>query len=78
MCVLVLSSVDCWHQTLCIKYAIRGPGYDKSGDELRGSIMPLRIKEFDTEKEDWRDYVEQVGQYFIAHGLNSAEKEPTR
>ena len=72
--MLVLSSVDCWHQTMCIKYAVRGPGYDKSGDD---SIMPLKIREFDLEKKDWRDYIEQVGQYFIAHGLNSADKEPT-
>ena len=42
--------------------------------------MPLRInlKEFNPEKEDWRDYIDQVGQYFIAHGLNGADKEPTR
>ena len=32
--------------------------------------MPLRIKEFDPEKEDWRDYVEQIEQYFIAHDLS--------
>ena len=40
--------------------------------------MPLQIKEFDPEKEDWRDYIEQVEQYFIAHGLSGKEKEPTR
>ena len=40
--------------------------------------MPLRIKEFDPEKEDWRDYIEQVEQYFIAHSLKGDDKEPTR
>ena len=40
--------------------------------------MPLQIKEFDASKEDWRDYIEQVEQYFIAHGLDGEDKEPTR
>ena len=40
--------------------------------------MPLRIKEFDPEKEDWRDYVEQIEQYFIAHDLSGDGKESTR
>ena len=40
--------------------------------------MPLHIKEFDSEKEDWRDYIEQVEQYFIAHGLSGEDKETTR
>ena len=54
------------------------PGHDIIGDEVRDLEMPLHIKEFDPEKEDWRDYVEQVEQYFIAHGLSGEEKEPTR
>ena len=37
------------------------------GDEVRDFKKPLHIKEFDPEKEDWRDYIEQVEQYFIAH-----------
>ena len=40
--------------------------------------MPLRIREFDPEKEDWRDYIEQVEQYFVAHDLNGDAKEPTK
>ena len=40
--------------------------------------MPLRIREFDPEKEDWRDYIEQVEQYFVAHDLNEDAKEPTK
>ena len=40
--------------------------------------MPLCIREFDPEKEDWRDYFEQVEQYFVAHALNGDAKEPTK
>ena len=40
--------------------------------------MPLHIKEFDSEKKDWQDYIEQVEQYFIAHGLSGDDKETTR
>ena len=40
--------------------------------------MPLHIKEFDSEKEDWRDYIEQVEQYFIAHGLSGEDKVTSR
>ena len=43
-----------------------------------GFSMPLRIREFDPEKEDWRDYIEQVEQYFVAHDLNGDAKEPTK
>ena len=34
--------------------------------------------ESDASKEDWRDYIEQVEQYFKAHGLDGNYKEPTR
>ena len=34
--------------------------------------------EFDASKEDWRDCIEQVEQYFKAHGLDGDDKEPTR
>ena len=47
------------------------------GDEVWDLKMPLHIKEFDPEK-DWRDYIEQVEQYFIAHDLSAKEKEPTK
>ena len=49
-----------------------------TGDELRDLKMPLHIKEFNSEKEDWRDYVEQVEQYFVAHELTGDAKEPTK
>jgi len=40
--------------------------------------MPLQIRAFDSSKEDWRDYIEEIEQYFIAHGLDGDDKEPTR
>ena len=40
--------------------------------------MLLRIREFDPEKEDWQDYIEQVEWYFVAHDLNEDAKEPTK
>ena len=43
-----------------------------------GFNMPLRIREFDPEKEDWRDNIEQVEQYFVAHDLNGNAREPTK
>ncbi len=42
--------------------------------------MPLqktKKKEFDASKEDWHDYIEQVEQYFTAHGLESENTELT-
>ena len=40
--------------------------------------MPLHIRKFDPEIEDWRGYIEQVEQYLVAHDLNGYAKELTK
>ena len=76
VCVYIMCVYDCSCQLLdknsfCNKFS--STSHYRIGDEVRD----LKIK-FDPEKEDWRYYIEQVEQYFIAHDLSAAEKELTK
>ena len=44
------------------------------GDES-GMAATGKIDEFDRDKEDWPQYVERVGHFFVANAIDSAERK---
>ena len=34
-----------------------------------------KVEEFDSSKEDWQQYVERLGHFFVVNGISSAEKK---
>ena len=50
-------------------------GHDIFGDESGMSGTLGRVDEFDGDKDDWQQYVERLEHFFVANGIDGAEKK---
>ena len=60
------------HWVRSVRYHILATSWDRSSPEMS---TVGKVEEFDGTKEEWPQYVERLGHFFDANGINTAERK---